>query len=253
MLRHFTSPRQNDWDEYLSVCEFAFNNNVSSSTGYSPFYLYCGQHPISPSVITAQVDLTNDITNQTTIDMLEKVQQDFARAADNIRHAQQRQSHYANKKRRDLSFEVGDKVLLSGSHINQPGSRKLNPKYLGPFEITRVISPVSYQLKLPDDWKIHDVFHISLLKPYYEDKYDRDINVRPAAVSIEDGYPVYEVEMILDKRERKYGRGKRIEYLVKWLGYPTYESTWEPAAHVEHLPELIKKYEDEQKSKSSHQ
>jgi hypothetical protein len=64
-------------------------------------------------------------------------------------------------------FKEGDQVWLEGCnlHLDQP-SAKLAPKRHGPFTIKRVLSPITYQLTLPHQWKIHDVFHVDLLTPY---------------------------------------------------------------------------------------
>jgi hypothetical protein len=65
-------------------------------------------------------------------------------------------------------FAVGDQVWLEGRNIktHQP-TAKLAPKCHGPFPIVRVLSPINYQLKLPAQWKIHDVFHIDLIRKKY--------------------------------------------------------------------------------------
>ena len=67
------------------------------------------------------------------------------------------------------SFATGERVWLEGKNLPiSMGSSKLRPKRYGPFKISRVISPVVYQLELPNQWKIHPVFHASLLLPYKE-------------------------------------------------------------------------------------
>ena len=70
----------------------------------------------------------------------------------------------ANKHRRDVTFEEGQHVYISSEHIALPKgySRKLAPKWLGPFRVERVISPVAFRIELPIRyWKIHPVFHAS--------------------------------------------------------------------------------------------
>src|SRR5260370_10225092 len=67
------------------------------------------------------------------------------------------------------SFPVRTQVWLEGTHLHLPyQATKLAPKCYGPFKITKEISPVAYQLRLPTAWNIHNVFHASLLSPYRE-------------------------------------------------------------------------------------
>ena len=66
-------------------------------------------------------------------------------------------------------YKVGEWVWLEAKHLALPyASAKLAPKHHGPFQITKEISPVAYQLTLPRAWMIHDVFHSSLLTSYKE-------------------------------------------------------------------------------------
>ena len=100
--------------------------------------------------------------------------------------------------------------------------KKIAPKREGPFEIDKVLGSVTYRLKLPETWKIHDVFHAILLQPYTENKVHGGNFPRPLPELLE-GEEVYEVESIIKHRRR--GRG--YQYYTKWKGYPITEATWE--------------------------
>ncbi|KAD4586599.1 hypothetical protein E3N88_24200 [Mikania micrantha] len=83
--------------------------------------------------------------------------------------ARDRQKSYADKRRKPLEFQMGDRVLLKVSPwkgvIRFGKLGKLNPRYIGPFEITKRISPVTYELQLPQELSsVHNVFHVSNLK-----------------------------------------------------------------------------------------
>ena len=74
-----------------------------------------------------------------------------------------------DKEKKQHVYWQGDQVWLDGCNIKtyQP-TAKLAPKHHGPFPIQRVLLPIDYQLTLPEQWKIHDVFHVDLLTPYWE-------------------------------------------------------------------------------------
>jgi hypothetical protein len=94
--------------------------------------------------------------------------------------------------------------------------------------------------------KIHPTFHVSKLKPYIDNNDELFPNrgqiVRPPP-DIIDNKQEYEIDKILNKRERKYGRGKRVEYLVLWKGYPIYEAMWLPLRQLQNAKDVIDEYE----------
>src|SRR6266403_3139988 len=137
-------------------------------------------------------------------------------------------------------FHLREKVWLDASHLKLPHQKaKLTPKRLGPFKITQEISPVAYCLGLPPNWRIHNVFHASLLTPYHEMTVHGPNFARPPP-DLVDGEEEYEVKRII--AHRQFRRSKRLQYLIKWKGYPESDNTWEPADQV-HAPELLKHYQ----------
>src|SRR5712672_2154973 len=136
-------------------------------------------------------------------------------------------------------FKLNDQVWLESKHLTLPHqSKKLAPKRVGPFRITKVISPVAFRLGLPSSWHIHDVFHASLLTSYRETTAYGPNFVRPPPDLI-DGEEEYEVEAVLN--HRMFGRRRQVQYLIKWKGYPHSDNTWEPSENV-HADDLIKAY-----------
>ena len=103
-------------------------------------------------------------------DMEEKVQIIQQR----LKVASDRQRSYANLKRKDIEYEVGDKVFLKVSpwkkilYFGRKG--KLSPRFIGPYEILERVGPVAYHLALPLELvELHDVFHVSMLRRYRYD------------------------------------------------------------------------------------
>jgi len=100
-------------------------------------------------------------------------------------------------------------------------SKKLDHKNHGPFQIEKLVSPLAVRLTLPRKWKIHNVFHVSLLEPYRTGKHQAapdPSKVLRAAGDIKQSEE-YDVEEIMASVERGRGNNKRILYLVKWLEY----------------------------------
>jgi transposase InsO family protein len=234
-LRHFVSPRQDDWDDHLDLAEFAINDSVNPSTGYTPFYMTYGQNPNTP------LDLTTEAMAPKAQDFVQEMADIIGHAKAKLHEAHMRQSVQANKYRRDLHFQVGDRVRLSTVNLKLPSTmtKKLVAKYIGPFTVEKVISPVAYKLRLPKTLKIHPVFHVGLLQPWHSDpefpSHVDTITFHPPPVVPEDDQ--YLVEALLDKR---ISRGK-IEYLVRWKGYGPEDDMWRPASDIEQS--LIHDYE----------
>jgi len=244
MLRIYATYKQDQWDEYLPAAEFAYNNSKQTSTGFTPFELDCGQHPHTPITLGKKV-----ITNvPAASDFIEHWNTMISTAKDHLREAQERQMKYANNHRRHLTFKLGDQVLLSMKNTNNPVDRnrptkKLTPRFTGPYTISEVISPVVYRLDLPQTMRLHPVFHVSLLKPYQPPSERFTRPTPPPAVIVRSDYDEdheeYEVEAILDKRIFR----RKTQYLVKWVGYPLHDATWEPIQNLSNASELIREFE----------
>jgi Chromo (CHRromatin Organisation MOdifier) domain len=113
------------------------------------------------------------------------------------------------------------------------------PKREGLFKIEEVLGPVTYQLKLPESWRIHKVFHAALLQPYQENEVYRENYIQPLP-DIEEGEEVYEVEQIL--KHRKHGQG--YEYLVKWVSYPITKASWEHELNLTGATDILQEYQE---------
>src|SRR6267142_3496264 len=136
-------------------------------------------------------------------------------------------------------WTIGQRVWLDGKNLPLSyGTIKLAPRHYGPFTIDKVISPVAYHLELLVQWNIHPMFHASLLTPYIEmDSHGPNFS-RPPPDLIK-GENEYEVETI--RKHRHFGKNKKLQYLLKWKGYPESDNTWEPVEQL-HAPQLLKEY-----------
>ena len=238
-LRCYCNYQQNDWAEWLSTAEFAYNNAVHSSTKITPFFALYGQHPRMP------LDAEDDVprgeanaadqrgTNPAADQRLERLREVRSQLEERLRDATTAQAKYHNRKHKPQTYAIGDKVLLAMKNLRtvRP-SKKLDNRWVGPFEIEGVVGKQAYRLRLPRRYKsIHPTFHVSLLEPYRQRPGEEPLE--PPGVMV-DGHTEWVVERILDRRLQQ---GK-VQYLVKWDGYPDSENTWEPAEHLEAAQQL---------------
>jgi hypothetical protein len=236
MLRHYIDPSQTDWDQHLSIAEFAINNAYHEGMKATPFWLNNFKHPRTP--------LSLHLKSSTSVEarhLADRLVDDLKIAKQSLLSAQQRQATHANKRRRKLVFKVGEEVMLSTANIRLKavGSPKLLPRYVGPFKVTEKLSAVVYRLVLPERWRIHDAFHVSLLKPYH--KSDR-LQPLPPPLEFDGDDDVFEVERVLLHRDVKRGKRTVREFLLKWKGYGAEHNTWEPERNIINCNEVLEQY-----------
>ena len=231
MLRQYVNARYDNWDELLPVVEFAHNNAYSTVTGSTPFYICNGYHPRTPMqevIDLARKQWKDDwkkcsakfpSVNAFVADRQKIVQ--LAQAG--MESARQRMIAQENPKRKKLTFEKGDQVSLKTSHlgISTLPSKKLFWKYMGPFTVQKKVNEVAYMLELPKTWKAHNVFHVSLLKPFVSNGDD----VEPMSFTLQGGKSAeLELERIYDfgpKTKTAKGGDRKVKdlhFFVKWRG-----------------------------------
>ncbi|WVZ90032.1 hypothetical protein U9M48_036365 [Paspalum notatum var. saurae] len=171
--------------------------------------------------------------------MFEEAVENVAKVRDNLRIPQSRQKSYANKRRRELTFEAGEFVYLKGSPLR--GTKKfhtrgkLAPRYIGHYKIKRKIGDVAYELELPEHFSgVHPVFHVSQLRKCLR---LLETQISPKAVDLQDNleYLEYPVQ-ILDRAEKGTRRTRTPVCKVLWSNHSEREATWEKEL------ELQKKY-----------
>ena len=247
MLRCMCTSYGLDWCEKLPGVQFAINNNVQESTKFSPAQLMFGFQPRTALDVVAQSSLPNPDPvreNVAATEMHAQMQQDLRLAQQRLDEAKRRQAEVANRSRRELVFQVGDEVALSTANLTFDVPRKLQPRWIGPFKVKKVISPVAYELELPATLRrLHPVFHVSLLKPYVRG--DKDPPVPPPPLLDGDGTERFEVQAIIG--HRRVGRSRKIQYKVLWLGFPLHEATWEPEGNLDRCKEILAEYKRKHK------
>ncbi|CAI7788781.1 unnamed protein product [Closterium sp. NIES-54] len=232
-LRSCVNSMQTDWDQHLAAVEFAYNSSPNIATGEPPFLLATGQLPRSVTSLPHPLHSPNP----TAADFISSHHRILQLARRKLQLAQERQVRYANQHRHHTTFRVGDLVLLSTANLallNAGTSRKLAPRFVGPFPITKVLSPVTYRLQLPPHMTIHPVFHVHLLRPYRSPSHP--FQPRPPMFSAHPD--LHEVDTILSHRDTSVGH----EYLIHWRNTSGSEDSWEPFSNLSHAPRAIGVY-----------
>ncbi|KAL0191914.1 hypothetical protein M9458_010210, partial [Cirrhinus mrigala] len=221
-LRTYCQNRQEEWSRYLFWAEYAQNSLRKPSTNLMPFQCVLGfQPPMFPwSGEPSELPAINS--------WLQSSEETWNQAHVHLQGAVRRTQAQANRRRRpNPLYEPGQWVWLSTRDLRlRLPCKKLNPKYVGPFQIIRQITPVSFRLDLPAEYRTSPTFHVSLLKPAGDpgrvENLDEAASQGPPPVIV-DGEEVYRVNTILDSRCR---RGQ-LQYLRKDHGSLP-ETSWTP-------------------------
>ena len=169
----------------LPVVEFALNNSVHASTGFTPFYVNGLTDPRVPLTLPLRgsglgggevADRLADVSPKT---VRKQVDAFLATRLSVLRHvrdamaeSQDKQKEQADVKGRGCidSYEVGDQVLLNAKNlptklVSAVFKTKLRPRFIGPFTVVAK-KGLAYTLNLPRKLRTHPVFYVGLLKPY---------------------------------------------------------------------------------------
>ncbi|RVX03852.1 Transposon Tf2-2 polyprotein [Vitis vinifera] len=216
-LRHYVTATQKNWVDLMDTAQLCYNLQRSSATGMSPFELAIGVQPRMPLEVAKQKVGGN---SPTAYKMAQSRQEMLDEARDSLEKAARRMKKYADRDRRSLEFQVGDRVLLKLTPqiwkkiSSKTRQRGLIPKYDGPFEVTKRIGQVAYMLKLPERLKLHPTFHVSFLKPYHEDLDAERVQTKRAPPLVMKQFD-RELEKILDHRTMDIA--ERTDELISWF------------------------------------
>ena len=150
-------------DRRIPLVEFVYNNIFQSSIGMAPYDALYGR---KCRTLLCWMKLNeNKVIGP---DLIQETEEKVKMIREILKVANDRQKSYADMKRKDIRYEIGEKVFLKVSPWKK-GMRfrkkdKLSPRFIGPHEMIEKVGPVAYRLSLPPDLeKIHNVFHVSML------------------------------------------------------------------------------------------
>jgi hypothetical protein len=204
------------------------NNAVNRSTGHSPFFLNYGFHPTHP--VWRELDVNVPAAKEFAVNFESRLTD----AKASLEAAQQRAADYYNRNKKDVIYSAGQLVMLSTKHLrkNASGSRKMLPRWIGPFPVVRMVGSSAVELTLPPDMHIHPTFHSSLVRLYRTPEGSEPMVTDPAPTWLPEKDRLWDVERILDFRYRSVrikGKLRKIpEWFTKWKGFPPEENSWEP-------------------------
>jgi len=236
MLKTFCFEKPTEWSSFLPVLEFAINSQPSASTKVSPFECCYGWRPRMPL----------DLLSPGLPPLYSSLPAIHRFVKDNLVEAQDRQAAQANKERREVSYKVGERVLLRMDH-SSPNTTvgdkpKLQEDWSGPYKIVE-LKPNAVKLDLPSPMRIHPVVNVDKVKPFIE----------PLVPHQEPGpetgtEDVYEVEKILKSKTTK---SKGLQYLVRWQGYDATHDSWLHESELKDSREVLEEFLERVKKTSA--
>jgi hypothetical protein len=218
-LRCLAGDRPRSWLQWLPWAEFCYNSSYQTALQATPFQVVYGRQPPAPlkyETGTSRVAVV-DVQLRDRDEFLQQIRERLLLSQD----AMKAQS---DSKRRALEFAIGDWVWLRLHHRSAAGitpvkSSKLSPHFYGPYKVIEGIGNVPYRLQLPSKAKIHDVFHVALLKKF-EGTPSEAVIPLPA---IQHGRVLPKPDKVIKAR---LNRGVW-EVLVSWQGQAPTDMTWE--------------------------
>ena len=249
-LQTFVNFEQNDWARLLPMAKFAYNNVKNSSTVHTLFELNCGYHPR----VSFEENTNPRSQSKSADELLVELQDLMTIYRENLHRAQELQKRAHNKGVKPRSYTFGEKVWLNSKYIKTKCKWKLEAKFFGPFQVLHLVGKQAYKLELPKRWRMHNIFHVSLLEQDTIRK--QRVDKWLAELELEAGdSKEYKIEAIWDSAvyasKSESGQLPGLYYLVVWKGYPEEENTWEPLSIVQYLKKLISCFYKEHPEKST--
>lgn len=229
-LRAMVSQRPKHWVNWLPLAEWWYNSSYNNAILRSPYEALYG---IKPCQICVPASHRSSIDTVEDFQVKREVMNHLLKEA--ITTAQNKYTHYANKKRTKTTFEVGDWVYLKLQPYMQLSiairrHMKLAHKFFGPYEIIEKVGRVAYKLALPAGSQVHPVFHVSLLKKKVGTKYT--VTTALPRLGDEGQFVVYHAKL-LQRRMIKRGNTAVIQWLIQWSHSIPEDASWEDAEQIQ--------------------
>src|SRR3954465_5515557 len=169
MLRACALDYGSSWDDNLPYAEFSYNSSYQASIKMAPFEVLYGRK-------CRTLLLWNGVGERSLFgpDLIKDAEEKVRQIQGRLKVAQSRQKSYADSKRRDVSYDIGDCAYLRVSPLRGVKrfriKGKLAPRFIGPYKVLARRGEVAYQLELPEGLTVHGVFHVSQLKKCHPER-----------------------------------------------------------------------------------
>ena len=237
-LRCYADEEQFNWARLLSLTKFAYNNSHHSIADSTPFYLLYGYHSeirweIEDNSLKGEIFSANE-----RVKLLQARRHELTKR---LRKASASQTKYYNKKHTPQDYFVGQLVMLFTKNLKQKrSSKKLSHKFVGSFRIEDKVKEQVYRLTLSSIYRIHNIFHVSLLKPYHHRADSEEADAFMQVLELIDDEEQWEIEEILDKTKSK----GTYYYKIKWMSWGDSYNQWLPEDELNNAAELKKKFDE---------
>jgi hypothetical protein len=223
----FQEPKK--WAAWLPLAEWWYNTTYHTALKVSPFQALYGFAP--PMINEVAIPGPDDSEAR---DFLMEKQQMLAKLKDNLTQAQARMKRYADQKRTERTFEIGDMVYLrmqpyrlAAFGIRQ--SIKLTSKFYGPFRVLQKVGTLAYKLLLPDGVNIHPVFHVSQLKKHLGTRVVPQLGLPLVSV---DGKIHTAPLQVLETRSLPRNGVLVTQWFIEWENLAPADASWEDANFI---------------------
>ncbi len=249
-LRNYCNYQQNDWFDWLSMTEFASNVVISVST---KLFVFMTNYDFEPRMsfdlsADASESVRERILTRKNSNIIDKMRDIWKFIKQRLIRTQQNQKHYADRKR-NASFEyvVEDEMWLFIKNIKtERSSKKLNHKWIESYKIKRILKDAC-QLDLSQSMKIHDIFHISLLRKVGINSLIEQIQSSSSSIIIEkDDEEKFEMNDILNSRYHY----EKLQYKVAWTDHSSDRAWYSAKNFQDHSKEILNDYHQRYSNKS---
>ena len=142
------------------MAEFAYNNAKNVSTSHTSFKLNCGYHPW----VLYKEDINSRSQSKSADELSAELRELMIVCQENLHYAQELQKQAHDKEVKPQSYFLGERVWLNSKYIKTKRNWKLEAKFFGPFWVLHPVGKQACKLELPRNWRIYNVFHVSLLE-----------------------------------------------------------------------------------------